>query len=504
MTTGALEFPVTVGSAARSTERSIARTVWIAAIAAYLALASGTAMTRQPYGDEGELASPAYNLMHRGHLEVTQWEQARLSHKAYWMPPMFFFAQAAWEEVVGFGVIQFRLATVAWGLLLLFAVGYIVRKISNDSMLAALVAFALGTDYTYLQHAGVGRCEIMSAALAIAASAVYLRLRDRSLTAAVFISHGLMTLSGLTHPVGGMMWMPCLIGLQLWLDGRRLRWSHYALGVLPYLIGGAAWGAYIVQDPAEFRRQFFGISLSEHRFAGFAHPITALRRELGRFLAYYGVRSNASLAVRLKVLLPAGYIAGIIGSLLIPSVRRLRLVSGALLLLAVQLFILTFIEGTKQSHYIVHIIPTLVVLLVAVLWSLYEKRPRLIAIAAIALVGLQIGAVVFRMREDPYHKDWLPAIQTARPFVQQGLFVIGGPEFAMPFNFPENVVSRPDYGYASRRIPDVVLTSIAQLERNTALTRNAPAFYRYMTVTFYQRYQRIFQHGDIAIYRRVL
>jgi hypothetical protein len=504
MTTGALDFPVTVAANVRSADRSIARTIWAVAIAAYLALASGTAMTRQPYGDEGELASPAYNLVHRGHLEITQWEQARLSHKAYWMPPMFFFAQAAWEEVFGFGVIQFRLATVAWGLLLLFAVGYIVQKISNDSLLAALVAFALGTDYTYLQHAGVGRCEIMSAALAIAASAVYLRLRDRSLTAAVFISHALMTLSGLTHPVGGMMWMPCLVGLQLWLDGRRLRWSHYALGILPYLIGGAAWGSYILQDPAEFRRQFFGISLSEHRFAGFAHPITALQRELGRFLAYYGVRPNASLAVRLKALLPAGYIAGVIGSLLIPSVRRLRLVSGALLLLAVQLFILTFIEGTKQSHYIVHIIPTLVVLLVAVLWSLYEKRPRLTVIAAIALVGLQIGATVFRMREDPYHRDWLPAIQTARPFVEQGLFVIGGPEFAMPFDFPENVVSRPDYGYASPRIPDVVLTSVAQLQRNTALTRNDPAFYRYMTVTFFQRYRRIFQHGDIAIYRRVL
>jgi hypothetical protein len=87
----------------RPADQSVARTIWIVSIVLYIALATGTALTRQPYGDEGELASPTYNLVHRGHLEVTQWGERRESHKAYWMPSLFFFAQAGWQMIVGIG-----------------------------------------------------------------------------------------------------------------------------------------------------------------------------------------------------------------------------------------------------------------------------------------------------------------------------------------------------------------------------------------------------------------
>jgi hypothetical protein len=373
-------------------------------------------------------------------------------------------------------------------------------------VLASLTGFALATDYTYLQHAGVARCEIMSAALAILGSAVYLMLRERSLPAAVFISHALMTLSGLTHPVSGIMWMPCLLGLQIAMDRRRLRWKDYILGALPYLIGASAWGAYILQDPAEFRRQFVGVSLSQHRFAGLADPITAIRRELGRFLGYYGVRPNASWAVRLKVLLPVGYLAGLIGALLIPGMRKRRFVQGCLALLAAQLLILTFIEGTKQSHYIVDVIPTFVAILVVLWWSLYKSQsaPRWIfAAAGILYVFVQIGAVSFRIRENPYRKDFLPTVAVMRPFVEQKLLVVSGPEFGTPFNFPENVISRADYGFKSPRVPDVIVTSLAQYERNTLVARQDPPLYRYMTVTFHQRFHLIFSSGDFAVYKRI-
>jgi hypothetical protein len=505
MTTTTFE-PQSFAVPVRIAERAIAKSIWVATIVVYLALAVGTAMTRQPYGDEGELASPAYNLVHRGHLEVTQWEYARDTHKAYWMPPVYFFAQAAVEEVIGFGVIQFRLGTVLWGLILIFSVASIVRSITGDAILPAVIAFALGSDYTYLMHAGIGRCEIMSAALAILASAVYLALRGRSLSLAVVASHTLMTLSGLTHPVGGMVWMPCLFGLQFWLDGRRLRLKEYALGALPYVIGATAWGAYILQDPDEFRRQFFGISLGAHRLSGFADPIEALRREAARFLGYYGVRPNASIAVRLKGLLPLGYVAGIVAAVAIPAVRKQRFIRFALILLFAQMLILTFIEGTKQYHYIVDVIPTLVALLVAVLWTLFTKYParrHILAAVALVFVVIQIGPVVYRIRENPYRNDWLPTIEAARPFVQQNLSIVGGPEFAVPFNFPRNMISRFDYGFASRQTPDVVITSIAQFERNTVLAQSTPAFYRYMTVVFPRTFQPVFKHGDFAIYRRV-
>ena len=168
------------------------------------------------------------------------------------------------------------------------------------------------------------------------------------------------------------------------------------------------------------------------------------------------------------------------------------------------MLLLTFIEGTKQYHYIVDVIPTLVVVLVAVMWALFKSQPTrraAFAILALSFIAIQIGPVLYRIRENPYRNDWLPTVEAARPLVEQKMSVVGGPEFAVPFNFPRNMISRFDYAYASKRTPDVVMTSLAQFERNTALARNDPAFFRYMTVTFPQRFKPIFQHGDFAIYR---
>src|SRR5215470_10345801 len=96
-------------------------------LSGYLGLAVGTALTRQPYSDEGELASPAYTLVHRGYLAVIQWEDHRASRKAYWMPPVFFLVEGAWQSLVGFGVVQFRLATVVSGLVVLVCSYSIVK-----------------------------------------------------------------------------------------------------------------------------------------------------------------------------------------------------------------------------------------------------------------------------------------------------------------------------------------------------------------------------------------
>lgn len=501
----AIELGVIADKPISVTRQQTAKKVWVLGMVAYLALAIGTAMSRQPYSDEGELASPAYNLVHRGHMEVTQWEDARDSDKAYWMPPVFFFFQAAWQALVGFGVIQFRLGTVLWGLILLFAVRYIVKALTGDAVLAALTGVALGLDYTYLMHAGIGRCEIMSASLAIVSTAVYLRLRDQSVGMAVFTSHALMTCSGLTHPVGGMVWMPCLIGIQMWLDRPRLRWKHYAVAVIPYLIGGAAWGTYILQDPAEFNRQFVDSSLGMGRLSAVHDPFGAFKRELARFFGYYGIRPDASLAVRVKAILPVGYLLGLAGALLIGDARKRRFVRAGLLLFAVQFLILTLAEGTKQYHYIVHVVPTLVAILVAVLWSLWETQPgqrRIWAVAAFMLLVIQIGPVLFRIGENRYFKDFLPTVEAARPFVQQGLRVMSGAEFAIPFGFPENIVTRWDLGYDRPALPDVVITSVEQFERTKVFSRTDPGFHHYLTVIFPATFELVFRQGDFAIYKR--
>ena len=113
---------------------------------------------------------------------------------------------------------------------------------------------------------------------------------------------------------------------------------------------------------------------------------------MDRFLGYYGVRPNASLLVKLKLALPLGYTLGILAALLIPAARRSRFVRTALLLCLVQFLTLAVFEGTKQYHYILHIIPAFLTVLGAVLWLGWQHAwlPRVV-LAVPAIPTLATG-----------------------------------------------------------------------------------------------------------------
>lgn len=475
-------------------------------LAAYLILAGSTALTRQPYSDEGELASPAYTLVHRGYMTVIQWENHRASQKAYWTPPVFFLVEAAWQSLVGFGVVQFRLASVVSGLVLLLAAYFIVNALTHDGPLTLVVVSLLGLDYTFLQHAGVGRCEIMSLTFALCAIAAYVTMRERSLSLAIVTSHALMAASALTHPAGMLLWMPALVGLQASLDLRRHQLRSLLLMALPYVVGGTAWGLYILENPAEFRSQL-QISLSMGRLAGFGHPLVAVKREITeRFLAYYGVRLNAPALVKLKMILPLGYLVGLASALLIPFARRYLFLRQVTVLFFVQFLILALVEGTKQFHYIVHVIPTLSAILGTVISLAWQKRwvPRpLLAAAVTSLLVLQIGPTLFRVQEDRYRQHFIPVLDYIRPYVERGEVLISQAEFSIPLGFPDNIVTDPTYGWKRQHRPLLVVADETVLERNAADARERrPDLYRYLVQEFRAEYMPIFTRGNYTVYRR--
>jgi hypothetical protein len=482
------------------------RLLLVTVLTAYAILAVGTALTRQPYSDEGELASPAYTLVHRGYMSVIQWEDHRASRKAYWMPPAFFLVEGAWQSLVGFGVVQFRLASVLSGLAVLIGAHSIVNSLTGERTLALVVVSLLGFDYTFLQHAGVGRCEMMSLAFGLCATAVYLKLRERSLSLALVSSHALMATSALTHPVGALLWMPALLGVQAYLDLKRHKLHSLIQMALPYLVGGGAWGLYILGNPAEFRSQF-RVSLGMGRMAGFANPFVAVQRELiERFFAYYGVRLNATALVKLKMILPLGYVLGLTGALLIPSARSCLFLRLATLLFLLQFLILAIMEGTKQFQYIVHVIPTLDMILGTVVWLAWHRRwiPRPLVVATVAsLLVLQIGPTLFRVREDRYRQDFLPVLDYIRPAVARGDILISQAEFSIPLGFPDNVITDPGYGWRRRERPALVIVDEAVRQKNAAGAREErPDLYQYLTREFPAEYEPVFTRGPYTVYER--
>jgi hypothetical protein len=478
----------------------------MAILTTYVILATSTALTRQPYTDEGELASPAYTLVHRGYMAVIPWEGHRESQKAYWMPPVFFLVEAAWQSIVGFGVVQFRLGSVLSGLIGLSSVHFIVKALTGERALALLVVGILGLDYTFLQHAGIGRCEALSLAFGLGALAAYLTLREKSLPWAIVSGHALMAASALTHPVGALLWMPALLGLQAHLDLKRHKFASLALMALPYMVGGGAWGLYILENPAEFRSQFL-VSLSMGRMAGFVNPLLAVKREVTeRFLAYYGLRANASALVKLKMILPVGYLVGITGALLIPSARKYPFLRLATALFFVQFLILAIAEGTKQFQYIVHIIPTVDIIVGTLVWLAWQQGwiPRpLLAVGVTGLLVLQLGPTLFRVHEDRYRQHFVPVLDYIRPYVGRKELVISQAEFAIPLGFPDNVITDPGYGWGRLHRPLLVVVDQAVMEKNTAGARErAASLYRYLAREFPAEYEPVFTRGHYTVYRR--
>ena len=275
---------------------------------------------------------------------------------------------------------------------------------------------------------------------------------------------------------------------------------------LPYLLGGGAWAIYILGDPAEFRSQF-QVSLGMGRTSGFRNPLLGVKREIiERFLAYYGLRADATALILLKMILPVGYLLGLAGVFLVPAARRNRFVRLATLLLIVQFLILAVAEGTKQFHYIVHVIPTMDMILGGVIWLGWEERwiPRPLCAAGLAgLLVLQIGPTLFRVLEDRYRKDFVPVVHYIEPYVARGELVIGQTEFAIPLGFPNNLIADSTYGWKRQPRPVLMVVDETVLKSNAnGVRERRPDIYHYLTQEFPLEYGSVFSRGNYTVYRR--
>jgi hypothetical protein len=425
----------------------------LAAAALYLALAIGSAATKAPFGDEGFYAAPSYTLLTHGYLGVPASPVYGMERHVYSIPPMFFLTQAAWYAVAGLNVISMRLADVLWGLALMAGLYAALKRVTGEEGLALLAAGMLGADYTFLMNSTTGRPDVMSAALGMCAIAVFLYWREQRLGLAVVVSQTLLVLSGLTHPVGGILWALGLLIVTIGYEGKRvLRPRYIALAALPYLAGAAAWGAYILRSPADFQAQFLGIALNWNRTKALQSPLDALVREVTlRYFGYYGPSPAAPGVSVLRAMLPLGYLGGLLCALTVPSLRARRVVRRLAALLGVFALALALVDGTKQLPYLIHLIPLAVAVLAATLWYM---RASWMVVAA--LVILQVGPVLYRVRLNPYRKLYQPTVEILRPFVSAGRPVIADYQFSIPLGFPNNLVSDIHFGYLSGSRPDAI------------------------------------------------
>ncbi|HEX6717754.1 MAG TPA: hypothetical protein VF088_11625 [Pyrinomonadaceae bacterium] len=485
-------------------------------LAIYLALTVGTALTEIPGTDEGFFANPAFNLLTKGSLSTTVLETFATPFKGmdrhtYWIMPLQPLALSFWYRVFGFGVFSTRSLSIVWGLVALVSWFIIVRSLFKRTSLALIVLALLSCDYIFIVCASSGRMDMMSAALGFAGFATYLRLRERSLTWAVLISQSLIVLSGLTHPMGLLPFFGLLF-LSLYFDRKRLQFKHVAIALIPYAIGGVAWGSYILQDRQSFFSQFFAnasMGSDENtgsRFVGLFSPLTGLKLELTqRYFANFGFARRDPSASRIKILFLVLYVAGILGSVLIREIRRTANYKILLGMTAIYFLGLTIIDSQKNYYYLIHIVPfylTMCALFISWCWA----RPGLLGKTAVlglsAIVLVEIAGLGYRIRRDNFRNSFQPVAQFLKQNTTAQSSIAANPGVALGLGFPENMINDPLYGYYSgKRFDYIVIDPESAYSIDSARDRDRQ-IYDYTLRLLANEYSPIYDHRSYTIYSR--
>lgn len=483
------------------------------AVLLFLVLAVGSSWTNRPQIDEAMFASPAYNLATKGHFGTTVLEMegsplTRINERTYWVMPLFLLNVSASFKALGMSLFTMRLVSVFWGLILLIAWYFITLKLSNNRITALLCLFLLAGNYTVLDTASLGRMDIMSASLGFSALAVYLGLRGRNLLWAVFLSHCLVAASGLTHPNGIFAFFG-LIFTIVYLDFRRLNLKLALVALLPYLVGGTAFGLWVLQDTEAFKTQFIDNALMSGRMRSASSPLMGIMREFTeKYPHAYGLGANSgghSGPIYLKSLILIGYIVGILGVLFTKSLRQTRNYFLLLVLTLIYFVVMALIDGQKQTPYLIHIIPFYCALLAIWLESAWQKRfvPRFLLIGFVgALMALQIGGMALRIRQNTYGNVYLPTIEYLKANASENEKIMGSATLGFELGFTENLIGDPRFGYATGKRPRLLVFDDESYNSWQESREFYPELYEYIPRLLNEEYQLAYENPAFKVYVR--
>ena len=431
--------------------RFILFTTWGVFVLAAIALI----LTNSPWWDEGLLAGPAYTFMHHGYLGSTvfvsmshfQPLQGIEQHLYVWMP-LYPIVLGAWMRVVSYSLVSMRLLSLVFGLLTLAAWYAILWKLTARTAAALLGVVLIATDYYYIIQSATARYETMTCALGFGACAVYLLWRESHFTRAVAVSSLLAAAAVFTHPLG-LLHTAALGVLLLRFDWRRLTPKVIAIGIAPFLIFAAAWGAYILQAPADFHVQYE--NHTAHRTVALASPLHAVVTDLYwryLFAFYKNLTSRWMFPVRTFTALI--YITGLLGTLLLPGLRKQTAARLLFLFCLVDYVGLALLDTQKSAQYLVHIFPPLLALSAVAIEYLYRahRRSRIPLAAFVAVVILSgLGAVAVKARKNSWAYGYTPAASFVKAHLAPDDVVIGPAQLTFALGPQAHLRDDPHLGY---------------------------------------------------------
>jgi len=444
-----------------------------AIVGAYLVLAIASAALKAPWWDEAWFASPAWNLAAHGRMGTDVlvpggWRQG-IEQRTYWVMPLYLVTLAGWFKIFGFGLLRMRLLSVLAGLLALVSWYVVMLRVTGDRRVAFLAFALIAVGHASITLASEGRMDMMAAALSVAALAAYLTLRERNLAGATLAGHSLAAAAMLTHP-NGVLGLAGLLLLAAAYDRSRLTLRLAAIAIAPYVVASLAWAGYIMQDPHNFKRQFFGNV--EERGTGFDNLYVAIRGEAWRYFGFYAFGPHWA-ETRFNMLLrpwhdwplfvPGVYIAAVIACASVRELRGRPGIAALLALAALGAIWLTVIDTHKRYYYLVYVMPAYTALAAVVAvwaWDHVTHARRLIAAVLTALLATNVALDLRQMGSTPQWTGYEDVVRYIRAHSPGTLRVIGGAELAFELGFGHGLVDDNTLGYWSRSRPDWIVIGL--------------------------------------------
>jgi hypothetical protein len=307
------------------------------------------------------------------------------------------------------------------------------------------------------------------------------------------------------HPLA-LGWCAALVALTLFYDRRRLRIPAFLQAGGPYLLAAAAWGAYIAEAPALWWTQF-SHNAGDRVLAGSVWD-NLYAQTVERYVWMFGMSPDTHGLSHLKIVALVIYVAGLVGALATPSIRKREGYRALMVIWLVSSLTMAAVDKEIHHFYLLHFMLPIVALLAVWLtaeWQQGGARRWLAAGLAAVLTLVQVSVFVSRYRADQYDNLYLSSVAYLKDHLEPQDQIFGSAELAFELGFDGRVIDDYRLGYKSgKQARFVVLDHNRYQEWIPALQPQEPDAYRQIRDMLDHRYRVVFKNAGYEIYERIV
>jgi hypothetical protein len=189
------------------------------------------------------------------------------------------------------------------------------------------------------------------------------------------------------------------------------------------------------------------------------------------------------IAQRLKAVILAAYAIPILGVLFSRRFRRYPGLSVLSVMTLIAVFYMGLVSPSKFAYYLPHVTTFMAASLGAFLCSFASSTPRkrwLAGAAVVLLAGLQLAGILYRVRQDPYHRSYLPVVELVRKNTTSRSIIMATGEIWFGIEHDRYMIYDPALGELSGTVPDLIVWAKTERELQGKHKVSDPALFQHV------------------------